>query len=93
MPTPTLHPLQEWEGYVTEIRGDEFVADLLDLTAGDAVAMKEAVIPKDELSPEDQGRLTIGSLFRWVIVYEVSVGSARKRVSRIVFLDLPPGTL
>ena len=34
VPTPSLHPLQEWEGCVTEIRSDEFVADLLDLTAG-----------------------------------------------------------
>ena len=65
VPTPTLHPLQEWEGCVTEIRGDEFVADLLDLTAGDAVEAEEAVISKEELSQEDQTRLAVGSLFWW----------------------------
>lgn len=90
VPTPTLHPLQEWEGCVAEIRGDEFVADLLDLTAGDAVEAEEAVIPKEELSPEDQARLAIGALFWWVVGYEASVGGARKRVSLIVFPDLPP---
>lgn len=92
VPTPTLHPLQEWEGCVTEIRSDDFVADLLDLTAGDAVEAEEAVIPKDELSPEDRARLAIGSLFWWVVGYEASVGGARKRVSQIVFPDLPPMT-
>ena len=79
-------------GLLTEIRSDEFVADLLDLTAGDAVESEEAVIPKDELSPEDQARLAIGSLFWWVVGYEASVGGARKRVSQIVLPDLPPMT-
>jgi len=92
VPTPTLHPLQEWEGCVTEIRSDEFVADLLDLTAGDAVEAEEAVIPKDELSPEDHARLAIGSRFWWVVGYEASVGGARKRVSQIGLPDLPPMT-
>ena len=92
VPTPTLHPIQEWEGCVTEIRSDEFVADLLDLTAGDVVEAEEAVISKDELSPEDKARLAIGSFFWWVVGYEASVGGARKRVSQIVFPDLPPMT-
>ena len=92
VPTPTLHPIQEWEGCVTEIRSDEFVADLLDLTAGDAVEAEEAVISKHELSPEDRSRLAIGSFFWWVVGYEASVGSARKHVSQIVFPDLPPMT-
>lgn len=92
VPTPTLHPIQEWEGCVTEIRSDEFVADLLDLTAGDAVEAEEAVISKDELSAEDRSRLAIGSFFWWVVGYEASVGGARKRVSQIVFPDLPPMT-
>ena len=92
IPTPTLHPIQEWEGCVTEILSDEFVADLLDLTTGDAVESKEAVIPKEELSLEDRSRLAIGSFFWWVVGFEASVGGARKRVSQIVFPDLPPMT-
>lgn len=92
VPTPTLHPIREWEGCVTEIRRDEFVADLLDLTAGDAVEAEEAVISKDELSPDDRSRLAIGSFFWWVVGYEASVGGARKHVSQLVFPDLPPLT-
>lgn len=92
VPTPTLHPVQEWEGCVTEIRSDEFVADLLDLTAGDAVEAEEAVISMGELSPEDRSRLAIGSFFWWVVGYEATVGVARKHVSQIVFPDLPPMT-
>ena len=92
VPTPTLHPVQEWEGCVTEIHSDEFVADLLDLTAGDAVEAEEAVISKDELSPEDRSRLAIGSFFWWVVGYEATVGGARKHVSQIVLPDLPPMT-
>ena len=92
VPTPTLHPVQEWEGCVTEIRSDEFVADLLDLTAGEAVEAEEAVISMGELSPEDRSRLAIGSFFWWVVGYEATVGVARKHVSQIVFPDLPPMT-
>ena len=32
--TDRLHVVQEWEGYVLEIVGDEFGARLVDLTAG-----------------------------------------------------------
>lgn len=92
VPTPTLHPIQEWEGCVTEIRREDFVADLLDLTAGDAVEAVEAVISKGELSPEDSSRLAIGSFFWWVVGYEALVGGARKHVSQFVFSDLPPLT-
>ena len=88
----TLHPVQEWEGCVTEIHSDEFVADLLDLTAGHTVEAAEAVISKDELSPEDRSRLAIGSFFWWVVGYEATVDGARKHVSQIVFPDLPSMT-
>ena len=92
VPTPSLHALQEWEGYVTDIGDEEFEARLLDVTAGDAVEGEDAVIPLEEVSPEDRQRMEPGSIFRWVIGYERSVGGTRKRVSQIVFLDLPPIT-
>ncbi len=90
--TASLHALQEWEGYVTDIGTDEFGARLLDLTAGDSVACEDAVIPLDEISAEDRQNMESGSIFRWVIGYERSVGGTRRRVSQIVFLDLPPVT-
>ena len=52
----------------------------------------EAVISKDELSPEDRSRLAIGSFFWWVVGYEATVDGARKHVSQIVFPDLPSMT-
>ena len=92
VPAASLHPLQEWEGYVTDIDENAFGARLLDLTAGDVVEQEEATIPLEEISVEDRSRMNIGSIFRWVIGYERSVGGMRKRVSQIVFLDLPPMT-
>ena len=89
VPTASLHALQEWEGYVTDIGDEEFGARLLDVTAGDAVEREDAVIPLEEVSAEDRLRMEPGSIFRWVIGYERSVGGTRRRVSQIVFLDLP----
>ncbi len=89
LPT-TLHPLQEWEGYVAEINGSDFVAHLIDVTSGDSSFAKEkAVIPKEEISQRDVEKMHVGSIFRWVIGYEHSVSGTRKRVSQIVFRDLP----
>ncbi len=97
-PTATMHALQEWEGYVLESRGEEFSARLLDLTA-DAPASQhgrmpeeEAVIPLSELSDFDAERLRPGSVFRWVIGYERSAGGMKRRISQIVFRDLPAMT-
>ena len=95
---PSLHALQEWEGYVLESREGEFSARLLDLTA-DALANQpgrmpeeEAIIPHSEISDYDLDRLRPGSVFRWVIGYERSVSGTKRRVSQIVFRDLPAMT-
>ena len=84
---PALHPTQEWEGQVTEIRDDEFEARLLDLTAGDVVDREVATIPFEEVGAEDRTLMRVGSIFRWVVGFERSVGGTRRRVSQIVFLD------
>ena len=92
VPTPrtsTLHALQEWEGRVVSIGDDAFVARLVDLTAGMAHESEEAAIPLQELSDRDAASIAIGGIFRWVIGYERSPEGARKRVSQIVFRDLP----
>ena len=85
----TLHALQEWEGYVVAIEADEFLARLVDLTAGASHESEEATIPLVEISERDAHSMTIGSIFRWVIGYERSPEGTRKRVSQIVFRDLP----
>ncbi|MCY4342357.1 MAG: hypothetical protein OXE83_02125 [Gammaproteobacteria bacterium] len=87
--TPHLHPLQEWEGYVLSVGPDSFTARLLDLTAGSAYEEEEAEIPIQEISERDRPRIQSGAIFRWVIGYERSTSGVRKRVSVIVFRDLP----
>ena len=84
----TLHALQEWEGYVTEINDMEFTARLTDLTAGATYPGEEAIIPMDEISEADAAKMQVGSIFRWVIGYERTAGT-KKSVSYIVFRDLP----
>lgn len=88
-PTTTLHALQEWEGYVVDIGETDFVARLIDLTAGSEHEDEEATIPLAEISDDDVARMREGSIFRWVIGYERSVTGTKKRVSQIVFRDLP----
>ena len=85
----TLQVLQEWEGYVVEMRSDEFVACLVDRTAGSTHEEEEAVIPLAAVPPGDVDTIAIGSIFRWVIGYERAEAGTKKRVSRIVFRDRP----
>lgn len=91
-PAVTLHALQEWEGYVLEIRPEDVVARLIDLTADASQEEEEAVIPLTEISDDDAVKMREGSIFRWVIGYECSAAGTKKRVSQIVFRDLPAMT-
>lgn len=84
-----LVALQEWEGYVIEIGEDAFVSRLWDITAGAKREEEEATIPFDEISDEDRRKMRLGSIFRWVIGYQRSVSGTKRRVSEIVFRDLP----
>lgn len=92
MPSATLHALQEWEGYVLHVGEEEFEARLIDLTAGAVYEGEEATIPRQELSDHDAKKLRVGAIFRWVIGYERTAGGSRRRVSQIVFRDLPAVT-
>lgn len=88
-PTVTLYPIQEWAGYVTEIRKKSFVARLLDRTAGDCLPRETAWIPLTEVSERDARRIRPGSVFCWVIGYRRDTSGTKQRVSVIVFRDLP----
>lgn len=55
-PAETLYPIQEWEGYVTEIRRRVFEARLLDLTAGESLPHETAWIPLTHGTPAECGR-------------------------------------
>lgn len=68
------------------------MARLIDLTAGSSHEEEEAIIPVAELSDDDAVKMHMGSIFRWVIGYERSPAGTKKRVSQIVFRDLPAMT-
>ena len=87
-PDATFHAVQEWEGYVVDIGLSEFVARLVDLTAGSSHEEEEAIVPVAQISDHDAARLRLGSIFRWVIGYESSAVESETWVSRIVFRDL-----
>ena len=84
----SFHAIQEWEGYVVAIRDEDFVARLLDMTSG-STNEEEADIPLAEISPQDSAKIHLGSVFRWVIGYERSASGTKRRVSEIVFRDIP----
>lgn len=88
-PTETLYPIQEWEGYVTEIHRRVFEARLLDLTAGESLPHETAWIPLTQVSERDAGRMRPGSVFRWVIGRRRDTAGTRRLVSVIVFRESP----
>jgi hypothetical protein len=90
--TTTFSPIQEWEGYVREIRSDSITADLVDMTDNRKTITDQAEIPFDELSDADRQKLKIGSIFRWSIGYQRTTSGTKMRVSNIVFRDLPRWT-
>ncbi len=81
--------LQEWEGYVIAINDDGFEARLLDLTARAKREEEEATIPYSEISEEERTEMRLGNIFRWTIGYESTPSGTRRRISQIVFRNLP----
>ncbi len=67
---------QKWLGHVTEIKSDEFIAELKDLTNPGTIEIGEFEI--NEISAEDKELLTIGSAFYWSVGYAVEKGQVKK---------------
>jgi hypothetical protein len=88
-PIDGIAVVQEWEGYVLEVVGDEFVARLVDITAGSSHEDEEAVIPLSAISYGDAAALKVGRIFRWMIGYDCSPSGTKKCVSHILFRDRP----
>lgn len=86
---PDFIVLQEWEGYVIEIREDEFLSRLWDITADAKREEEEATIPFDQISHEAKENMRLGSIFRWVIGYHGDVSETKRAVSKIAFRDSP----
>ncbi len=88
----TFSALQEWEGVVVAVTPDHIVASLVDLTAGKRRATEEAHIPLSEINTQDLSKLAVGRVFRWAIGYLRIKTGTKKRISNIVFRDLPQWT-
>ena len=84
-----FHTLQEWEGYVLEVSENEFTARLLDLTADANEEDEEVTVPLSEIAEADHKHLYSGSIFRWIIGHEYSERGTLRRISEIIFRDLP----
>lgn len=81
---------QEWEGYVTEVNGEEFKAHLIDLSETDIEETAEFSI--NEVSSIHKELVKEGAIFRWSIGYERIRGGTKRKVSSIIFRRLPAWT-
>lgn len=88
----SLEPLQEWEGYVSNISEKSFTARLVDKTLGNTIEDEEADFLIDDLSDEDRQLLVRGAVFRWIIGYQRTTSGTKRRVSQITFRRLPAWT-
>jgi hypothetical protein len=88
-PAASFVPLQEWEGYVTDIEADVFRARLVDVTAGDESETELVELPLADLDPDARSDLKQGAIFRWIIGYQISRDRPRIKGSQIVFRQLP----
>jgi|RhiMetdeSRZDD1v2_1073273.scaffolds.fasta_scaffold37399_4 hypothetical protein len=82
--------LQAWEGIVTQVMDNAFLARLIDLTH--TGVDEEAEFPIDEISEEDKALITPGAIFYWDIGYHTSYSGQRTRKSLIRFRRLPAWT-
>lgn len=86
----TSQLLAEWHGQVVEVLRDTFVAQLKG-KHGEAVAGRdeEAVIPIEEVQPDDLDLLAPGAFFRLCISYSVDTYGSHRRITDVVFRRLP----
>jgi len=83
--------LQQWEGYVTDVRDDEFTGLLVDVTMGNTETEEEVDIAYEEISNHDRNLIELGAVFTWSIGY-LTQGNTKSRISRVVFTNLPAFT-
>lgn len=90
---PRLKTRQLWEGTVTELRADGFVAILVDKTNTDNPDERATFdFDKTEISTEDQRLIAPGASFYWIIGIESTVGGQVKNVSMVQFRRVPTWT-
>jgi hypothetical protein len=90
---PRLKTRQLWEGTVTELSDNGFVAVLSDKT-NPSNSDEQATFDFDntEISPEDQKLVCPGSSFYWIIGNEQTLAGQVKNVSMVQFRRVPAWT-
>ena len=87
---PTLRTLQLWEGTVTGLRENGFIAVLSDKTNPDNPDERgEFSFDRIEISEEDQQLVTPGASFYWIIGTQVTRGKTVQNVSMVHFRRTP----
>lgn len=89
VPRAFFEPLQEWEGYVTEVAEMEFSANLVDKTRGHNTEDEEATFAIEDVSDSDLELVRPGAIFRWSIGYLREREGTKRRISQLVFRRLP----
>lgn len=79
----TFTPLQEWEGYVTAITDENFVARIASLGDRSEAPEEEATFSLQDLRQSEQKEIEVGSIIRWVVGLERQANDMRQRVSRV----------
>lgn len=86
-PKDAFHALQRWEGVVTTIDEETFVARLTDLTSESPD--EEVELPLSDIPNDDEDLLGEGAVFYWAIGYRDEASGQRQRVSALRFRRLP----
>lgn len=86
-PKDAFHALQRWEGVVSAIEEETFVARLTDLTSEGPD--EEVELPLADVPSEDRDLLEAGAVFYWAIGYRDEASGQRQRVSALRFRRLP----
>lgn len=87
-PSVSFDPIQEWEGYVKEINGDKFTADLIDLTDPNNKRLELGEFDINDIS-NDPSLLKEGAVFRISIGYKIERSGSRTKNFQIIFRRLP----
>lgn len=88
---PALQPHQLFEGTVTDVADDFFWATLTDKTTP-SNPDENVKFDCHELSLEDRGLVSRGSVFYWIIGKERTVGGQIKNISIVQFRRVPAWT-
>lgn len=86
-PKDAFQALQRWEGVVTMIEDETFVARLTDLTSKGPD--EEVELPLSDIPNDDEDLLEAGAVFYWAIGYRDEASGQRQRVSALRFRRLP----